>query len=84
MTPYESFLQQLHELEPILKATADVEKAAVAEAEITEPRYEVFSSFSATEIDPVFIGLNNRICPRRRPSKRPLEPDEDDVEMADT
>ena len=38
MTPYESFLQQLHELEPILKATADVEKAAVAEAEIAEPR----------------------------------------------
>jgi len=57
VTPYESFLQQLHELEPILKATADVEKAAVAEAEIAEPR---------------------------RPSKRPLEPDEDDVEMADT
>ena len=28
VTPYESFLQQLCELEPILKARADVEKAA--------------------------------------------------------
>ena len=32
VTPYESFLHQLGELEPILKAKADVEKAAADEA----------------------------------------------------
>lgn len=60
VTPYESFLQQLCELEPILKARADVEKAAA-------------------EAGTAGAGADPRRC-----SKRPLEPDEDDVEMADT
>ena len=38
VTPYESFLQQLHELEPILRARADVEKAAAAESAVADPR----------------------------------------------
>ena len=42
VTPYESFLRQLGELEPILKANADIEKADVGGTVVE--RYIVFSS----------------------------------------
>ena len=42
VTPYESFLRQLGELEPILKANADIEKADVGGTVVE--RYILFSA----------------------------------------